>query len=216
MSFSKKNAAVIRFPGTNCDQDVFDYVKAHGFETQFIWHTDQFKIQDYDFCFLPGGFSYGDYLRTGALAALSPVMRSVKEFAEKGKPVLGICNGFQILCEAGLLDGALVRNDHLKFVDDWVQLNCENENSFFGPFEKKQSYRIPIAHGDGRFFATDDQIKKIEDNGQVWLRYGKNPNGSIKDIAGITNKNKNVCGLMPHPERAFLDWMGSKDGWSFL
>lgn len=212
-----KKIGVIRFPGTNCDRDVFDWVSNHGQKAEFLWHLNQFQIRDYDMLVVPGGFSYGDYLRSGALAARSPVMKSVREFAEQGRPVLGICNGFQILCEAELLPGALVKNEHQKFIDEWTLLQVENPHPHFGRrFEKQKEIRLPIAHGDGRFYAPTERLKKIEDQGLVWLRYLQNPNGSLNDIAGIMNEKKNVVGLMPHPERASQEWMGGMDGWDFL
>lgn len=207
--------AVVRFPGTNCDRDVFAFAEAKNHQVEYLWHLNQFNPQDFEGLILPGGFSYGDYLRSGALSSRAPIMKSVKEFADLGKPILGICNGFQILTEAGLLPGALVKNSSSRFVDDWVHLKFENENPFFGLAGMRQA-RLPVAHGDGRFYAPEDQLKRIEDENQVWLRYEKNPNGSLNDIAGVMNKNKNIVGLMPHPERAIYDWMGGTDGWNFL
>jgi phosphoribosylformylglycinamidine synthase len=212
-----KKVGVIRFPGTNCDRDVFDWVSNHNQKAEFLWHLDQFSVADYTMLVLPGGFSYGDYLRSGALAARSPVMKSVREFALQGRPVLGICNGFQILCEAEVLPGALVKNEQQKFIDEWAALQVENPHSHFGrSFEKQKKIKLPIAHGDGRFYAPEATLKKIEDQGLVWLRYLQNPNGSLNDIAGIMNEQKNVVGLMPHPERASLAWMGGIDGKDFL
>jgi len=212
-----KKVGVIRFPGTNCDRDVFDWVSGHNQKPEFLWHLDQFHSTDYEMIVLPGGFSYGDYLRSGALAARSPVMKSVREFAELGRPVLGICNGFQILCEAELLPGALVKNEHQKFIDEWAGLQIENPHSHFGArYESGNRLRLPIAHGDGRFYAPAKELKKIEDQGLVWLRYQNNPNGSLNNIAGVMNQQKNVVGLMPHPERASHFWMGGIDGKDFL
>lgn len=208
---------VTRFPGTNCDFDVWNFAKARGHEPVWLWHGDRFKTDDVDMVLVPGGFSYGDYLRCGALAAKSPVMDSVREFAGKGKPVMGICNGFQILCESHLLPGVLVRNRGIKFIDDWVDLKVENSNTHFtGKLSKGETVRLPIAHGEGCFMASADDLKSLEDKGQVWLRYEKNPNGSLKDIAGVMNEGKNVAALMPHPERALFDWMGGMDGGKFL
>jgi phosphoribosylformylglycinamidine synthase I len=210
-----KPTGVLRFPGTNCDRDVFAFAEAKNLKPQYLWHLDTFDINDFDMLILPGGFSYGDYLRSGALAAVSPVMRSVKEFAEKGGPVLGICNGFQILCEANLLPGALVKNEGRRFIDDWVELELIAKSNNFNPQNK--SIKLPIAHGDGRFYAQGDELKKIQDQDQVWLKYkNENPNGSLKDIAGVMNEKRNVVGLMPHPERAIHEWMGGTDGWGFL
>ncbi len=212
-----KKIGVLRFPGTNCDRDVFQFVKARNHWPEFLWHQDQFTLNDYQALIIPGGFSYGDYLRSGALAARSPVMKSVIEFAKKGRPLLGICNGFQILCESGLLPGALVKNQHQRFIDKWVSLRVEKRNNYFGA-QLPEDLRLPIAHGDGRFYAPEKELAEIEEQGLVWLRYsqGENPNGSLLDIAGVTNQQKNVVGLMPHPERAIFDWMGGSDGWGFL
>ena len=208
---------VVRFLGTNCDFDILKWVSNSGGKAEFVWHENQFSVSDYDALILPGGFSYGDYLRCGALAARSPVMKSVAEFAQKGKPVLGICNGFQILCEAGLLPGVLIRNEGLLFKDEWANIQVVQQKSFFGKkLKPNQEVCLPIAHGDGRFYADSETLKKIQDQECVWLKYSKNPNGSVADIAGVTNKNGNVFGLMPHPERAQFSWMGSTDGEFFL
>jgi phosphoribosylformylglycinamidine synthase I len=211
-----KKIGVVRFPGSNCDRDVMTMVQAKGFEGEFLWHLDQFQYKDYYALIIPGGFSYGDYLRSGALAARSPAMKSVKEAADNGCPVLGICNGFQILAETHILPGALVRNESLRFIDDWVVVKIENRPKVWSEVLHQTTARLPIAHGDGRFYAPPDELNKIEDQGLVWLRYKNNPNGSLHDIAGIMNKNKNVAALMPHPERALFEWMGSTDGWGFL
>ena len=205
---------VLRFPGTNCDRDVWQAIEQTGNQPQWLWFKDRFDYKDYKAFVIPGGFSYGDYLRSGALAALSPAMESVKEAAAQGWPVFGICNGFQILCEAGLLPGALLRNDHGRFIDHWVDLELINEGAW-SPYEKK-SYRMPLAHADGRFFVNEEQRKEIHDNGQVWLTYKENPNGSVDSIAGVMNKEKNVAGMMPHPDRALQEWMGSCDGLNFF
>ncbi|GIL18402.1 MAG: phosphoribosylformylglycinamidine synthase subunit PurQ [Oligoflexia bacterium] len=211
-----KKIGVVRFPGSNCDRDVFQYVQDHQYQAEYLWHLDQFNIHDYEGIILPGGFSYGDYLRAGALSARSPVMKSVADFAQKGRPVLGICNGFQVLVETHILPGALVQNSGLKFIDGWVNLKFENQSTFWAQKESQKNIRLPIAHGEGRFYAPQAELEKIEDCGQVWLRYESNPNGSLNDIAGVLNRTKNVAGLMPHPERAYADWMGGIDGWSFL
>jgi phosphoribosylformylglycinamidine synthase I len=209
---------VLRFPGTNCDRDVFEAVESSGQKkAEWLWHADQFDPKAYRALFLPGGFSYGDYLRAGALAARAPVMKSVREAADRGVPILGICNGFQILCEAGLLPGVLIRNQTLRFIDDWVDLRLENQQPHFGQrLTPGARARLPIAHADGRFYAEGDQLKKLQDNGQVWWSYMKNPNGAIANIAGVMNEKKNVAALMPHPERAIFDWMGGADGASFF
>ena len=212
-----KKIGVIRFLGTNFDFDILKWAQNKGQRSEFIWHEDQFNTQDFEALILPGGFSYGDYLRCGALAARSPVMKSVHEFAKQGKPVLGICNGFQILCESGLLPGALIRNEGLRFKDEWAQLRVVNHKSFFGEkLNPDQKIHLPIAHGDGRFYADAESLKKIQDQNCIWLKYEKNPNGSMGDIAGVTNSQGNVFGLMPHPERAQFSWMGSTDGDFFL
>lgn len=212
-----KKIGVLRFPGTNCDRDVFSWVQGKGLEPRFLWHLDTFDPKAFDALIIPGGFSYGDYLRSGALAALSPVMKSVREFASGGGPVLGICNGFQILCEAHLLPGALVRNEGRRFVDDWVELEMIHPHQTFGKDLKKgETFKLPVAHGDGRFYAPADDLKKIFDQELVWLKYRQNPNGSLSDIAGVMNEKRNVVGLMPHPERAVAEWMGGLAGWSFL
>jgi phosphoribosylformylglycinamidine synthase len=213
-----KPVGILRFPGSNCDYDVLNFVNAKELKGEFISCRDQFEIAKYSHLILPGGFSFGDYLRAGALAARTPAMKSVREFALKGGPVLGICNGFQILTEAQLLPGALMKNESLRFQDEWVEMRLESKHSEFGPknISLKSSLRLPIAHGEGRYYDTEDQLKKLEDHGQVWLRYLKNPNGSHRDIAGIFNEMKNVAALMPHPERALFDWMGGTDGGGFL
>ena len=209
---------VVRFPGTNCDRDVFEAVENFGSKAHWLWHADRFDAKAFQALILPGGFSYGDYLRAGALAARSPVMDSVREAAGHGIPVLGICNGFQILCEAGLLPGVLVRNTGRRFIDDWVDLKLANSNSNFGRSLKAGARaRLPIAHADGRFFAEADEIKRLQDQGQVWWTYeAGSPNGAVADIAGVMNRTKNVAALMPHPERAIHDWMGGTDGTNFF
>ena len=208
---------VLRFPGTNCDRDVFEALENKNRNPEWLWHNDRFDAKDYSALFLPGGFSYGDYLRSGALAARSPAMHSVREASERGVPILGICNGFQILCEAGLLPGALVRNKGLRFIDDWVDLKLVNSNAAFaGQTGKGARARLPIAHADGRFVIEDDALKKLQDGGQIWWTYESNPNGAAADIAGVMNEKKNVAALMPHPERAMFDWMGGTDGQGFF
>lgn len=210
-----KTIGVVRFPGTNCDRDVFSWVQARGYKAEYLWHQDRFDFKNYEMIILPGGFSYGDYLRSGALSAVSPVMDSVKEAAHSGRPILGICNGFQILCEAQLLPGALVKNEKRRFIDRWVDLKVINARPHFSE-KAQQNLRLPIAHGDGRFYAPEKDLNLFYEQGLVWLEYLDNPNGSLKNIAGLMNKNKNVFGLMPHPERALYDWMGSQDGWELI
>lgn len=223
-----KKVGVLRFLGTNCDQDVFRAVQLAGLEPEWAWHQDQFAKEKYTALVLPGGFSYGDYLRCGALAARSPVMKSVIEAARYGTPILGICNGFQILCEAGLLPGVLLRNNSLRFRDGWVRLKLVNAHKSFAAKETtpdtaagrtqgpRTSVKLPIAHGEGRYFIDEDKVKKLFDDGQVWWVYENNPNGSIENIAGVMNDTKNVAGLMPHPERAMADFMGGSDGLDFF
>ena len=211
-----KKIGVVRFPGTNCDRDVLEMVQAKEFEAQYLWHLDRFDVASFEALILPGGFSYGDYLRAGALSARSPVMDSVRDFAEKGGPVLGICNGFQVLVESGLLPGALVRNSGQRFIDDWAELELVNSHAYFGRGGLSAKFKLPIAHGEGRFYAPSNELDAIEAAGQVWLRYTNTPNGSLRNIAGVMSKKKNVAGLMPHPERALYSWMGGTDGWGFL
>ena len=206
---------ILRFLGTNCDRDIWQAVEQAGLKPEWLWYQDRFDHKKYAGLILPGGFSYGDYLRCGALAAKAPAMKSVSEAADHGTPVMGICNGFQILCDSGLLPGALVQNDHLRFVDQWSELELANSCSFWGG-DKIAQVTIPIAHGEGRFYEEEEKLKQIEDNGQVWWRYRNNPNGSVNGIAGVMNKQKNVAGLMPHPERAIYDWMGGRDGLNFF
>jgi len=214
--------AVLRFPGSNCDQDcVYALNAMEGASADYVWHKDT-SLAGFDAVVIPGGFSYGDYLRCGAIARFSPVMKSVKEFAASGGPVIGICNGFQILCESGLLPGALVRNRGLHFVCKHVSLRVENNGSrFTNAASSGQVLNIPIAHGEGCYFADDETLLSLQTNGQVLLRYcdarGRatdeaNPNGSRENIAGIRNEAGNVFGLMPHPERACDPLLGSTDG----
>jgi phosphoribosylformylglycinamidine synthase I len=205
---------VVRFLGTNCDQDIWKAVEESGKKAQWLWYQDNFNPKDYEAIIIPGGFSYGDYVRTGALAAKTPVMSSVIEAAHKGVPIMGICNGFQILCEAGLLPGVLVKNESLRFIDKWVHLVMNNACDHWGG--EMSGCDLPIAHGEGRYYVDADELKKIEDNNQVWLKYSDNPNGSLNNIAGVMNKEKNVAGLMPHPERALFEWMGGNDGAKFF
>lgn len=210
-----KKVGVLRFPGTNCDRDIWKSLELKGHQPQWLWHQDRFNPQDFSAFILPGGFSYGDYLRSGALAALSPVMDSLGEAAQKGFPIFGICNGFQILCEAGLLPGVLMRNQGGRFIDQWVDLKIENSSQWH-PSHVGQQLRMPIAHADGCYFIQEDGYRRLLDGGQVWLTYVNNPNGSVGDIAGVMNEQRNVVGMMPHPERAMHDWMGGTDGLQFF
>ncbi len=205
---------VVVFPGSNCDRDVAyvtrDILKQ---PTRMIWHQDT-DISDIDVVILPGGFSYGDYLRCGAIARFSPVMPAVIEHAQKGKFVLGICNGFQVLTESGLLPGALVRNRDLHFICDRVALKVERNNlPWTQGYQSCEQIILPLAHGEGRFYADNKTLAKLEDNNQVVFRYeGENPNGSLGDVAGICNVDGNVLGMMPHPERASDAMLGNTDG----
>jgi phosphoribosylformylglycinamidine synthase subunit PurQ / glutaminase len=210
-------AGVIVFPGSNCDHDAWYAVNEnlHG-RAEFIWH-DSANLGDIDAVILPGGFSYGDYLRCGAIARFSPVMKAVKKFAADGGLVLGICNGFQILVEGGLLPGALLRNRELKFICREVRLRTETTASpFTSKLEKGQILRIPIAHGEGQYFADARTLDELEAEDRVAFRYVDNPNGSARSIAGILSRERNVMGMMPHPERACDPLMGSTDGLGIL
>ncbi len=213
---------VVTFPGSNCDYDSFMVVKDElGKDVEFIWHKDS-DVSGFDCIILPGGFSYGDYLRTGAIARYSPVMRSVVEYARGGGLVIGICNGFQILLESGLLPGAMLRNRELRFICKHVYLRCENnETPFSGRLSIGDVLKIPIAHTDGNYYWYPDDVAELERNRQVIFRYcspngevtdAANPNGSINNIAGICNRQRNVFGMMPHPERASESLLGSSDG----
>jgi phosphoribosylformylglycinamidine synthase subunit PurQ / glutaminase len=214
--------SVIVFPGSNCDADA--YYAAHdvlGEHAEYIWHKDT-DLKDADVVILPGGFAHGDYLRTGAMARFSPIMREVQAFADRGGPVLGICNGFQILLEAGLLPGAMLRNRGLKFRCEQVHLRVEQiDTPFTAACRKGQVLQLPIAHGEGNYFAEPDVVARLEQNRQVIFRYTNaagevaddaNPNGSAAAIAGLCNEARNVVGLMPHPERACESILGSADG----
>ena len=207
-------AAVITFPGSNCDRDMAVAIeRISGTAPIRVWHGDAHLPDDLDFIALPGGFSYGDYLRSGAMAANSPVMRGVKEQAERGVPVLGVCNGFQVLTEAGLLPGALMRNASQNFICRTVALTVENSQSLFtGGYDQGQTIRIPVAHHDGNYFADEDTLDRLEGEGRVAFRYAENCNGSRRDIAGVLNAAGNVLGMMPHPERAVDPAHGGIDG----
>lgn len=214
---SSKRVGILRFLGTNCDRDVWQALESVGLTPQWLWYQDRFDPKDFVAFVLPGGFSYGDYLRCGALAAKATVMDSLREGVKLGIPTLGICNGFQILCDSGLLPGALVRNLGLRFIDDWVRLELVNSCPFFVGHPTEQNlFRLPIAHGEGRYYIEEDGLKRIQDRGQIWWTYKENPNGSIGDIAGVKNEAGHVVGLMPHPERALFDWMGGSAGRQFF
>lgn len=206
--------AVVMFPGSNCDLDMYHAIKDElGEEAEYVWH-DATDLSKYDGILVPGGFSYGDYLRCGAMANQSVVMSEVKKAAAEGKPVLGVCNGFQILTEAGLLPGALLRNKDLKFMCRNVQLKVENSNTLFtNQYEQGQVINIPIAHGEGNYYCDDETLAKLKENNQIVFTYsGDNPNGSLEDIAGIINEQGNVLGMMPHPERVVDALVGGDDG----
>ncbi|MCX8109455.1 MAG: phosphoribosylformylglycinamidine synthase subunit PurQ [Verrucomicrobiae bacterium] len=213
--------AVIQFPASNCDQDAIYAIRHLGHRADYVWHKET-SLGEVDAVIIPGGFSYGDYLRTGAIAKFSPVMSAVERFAQEGGLVLGICNGFQILCEAGLLPGALIRNRSLQFRCEHVFLKTVNHNS---PFTRSipagRILKIPIAHGEGCYYADEPTLARLEANGQILWQYctadgeitdASNPNGSLLNIAGICNETRNVAGLMPHPERACESILGSEDG----
>lgn len=221
-------AVVIVFPGSNCDSDCFHALNQSGFEAQYVWHKET-SLPKTDLVFLPGGFSYGDYLRTGAIARFSPVMKEVARYANTGGIVLGVCNGFQILLEAGLLPGAMLRNRDLAFICRHVFLKVENNQTIFTKdYAKGEVVSIPIAHGEGNYFAEPSIIERLEKESRIVFRYSSergdvteafNPNGSQKNIAGIINEKGNVLGMMPHPERASETLLGSSAGskmWSSL
>ncbi|WP_078382296.1 phosphoribosylformylglycinamidine synthase subunit PurQ [Sutcliffiella halmapala] len=206
--------AVIVFPGSNCDVDMYHAIKDElGEEVEYVWH-DATNLDEFDGILLPGGFSYGDYLRSGAIARFSNVMLEVQKAAEAGKPILGVCNGFQILLESGLLPGAMRRNKDLKFICRPVQLKVENNETLFtSSYEKGQIITIPVAHGEGNYYCDEQTLEELKSNGQIAFTYnGDNPNGSLQDIAGIVNEKGNVLGMMPHPERAVSSLLGSDDG----
>jgi phosphoribosylformylglycinamidine synthase len=207
-------AAVIVFPGSNCDRDCKVAVeRSTGAKVDMVWHGDTELPAGVDLIVLPGGFSYGDYLRCGAMAALSPIMREVKAAAERGVATVGICNGFQILCEAHLLPGALLRNEKLKYVCKPVALEVTNaQTRFTAGYAGRREVTMTVGNGEGNFFADEAALDRLEGEGQVVFRYRDNPNGSARDIAGIVNAKGNVLGLMPHPDRAFEDELGSADG----
>lgn len=204
--------AVVVFPGSNCDQDCYKAVEKIGEPVEYVWHTEK-DLTSFDAIILPGGFSYGDYLRSGAIARFSPVMEAVQKAAEEGKLVLGICNGFQILLESGLLPGAMLKNQGLKFLCQTEELEVVNTKTPFTlDFKEGEKIRLPIAHGEGNYTCDPDTLNRLKENGQIVFRYRSNPNGSLLDIAGIVNERGNVLGMMPHPERAVDALLGSEDG----
>jgi phosphoribosylformylglycinamidine synthase I len=209
--------AVLVFPGSNCEHDVYHVLK-HQLEidVDFVWHQED-DLAKYDGVVLPGGYSYGDYLRSGAMAGRSPVLAAVRRRAEAGVPVLGICNGFQILCECGLLPGALMRNAGLRFLGHPVTMRVERTDTpFTALYEKGQEVSMPVANFDGNYFAGEEDLNRLEGEGRVVFRYLDNPNGSVSDIAGIVNEKRNVLGLMPHPERVCDALVGGTDGLSLF
>lgn len=221
-----KKIGVIVFPGSNCDHDAYHAMKhVMNAETKFLWHKDS-DVDDIDLLIVPGGFSYGDYLRSGAIAKFSPIMNAVIDYAKKGNPVLGICNGFQILLESGLLPGAMLHNENLRFICKQVHIRVESTRSLFtGNLEKGQVIKVPVSHGEGNYFIDESGLDKLEANDQIAFRYcdaeGKitpesNINGSVSSIAGISNELGNVLGMMPHPERAMELKLGSEDGKLFF
>ena len=214
---------ILQFPGTNCEYDTQHAFEQLGCETEIIWHKSESLPADSDLLVVAGGFSYGDYLRSGAIAKFSPVMKAVASYAKEGGKVLGICNGFQVLTETRLLPGALKRNEGLHFISKHHHLRVENsDNTFLKKLQSGDIVNIPIAHHDGNYYIDADGLRELEANGQILLRYTdengtlKNPNGSVESIAGVCNKEKNVFGLMPHPERAMEAVLGSEDGIAML
>lgn len=205
--------AVIVFPGSNCDVDMYHAIKDElGEQVEYVWHDSE-NLAEFDGILLPGGFSYGDYLRTGAIARFSNVMNEVIKAAEAGKPVLGVCNGFQILLEAGLLPGAMKRNESLHFICRPVELKVENNKTMFtGEYNEGEIVTIPVAHGEGNYYCDEETFQKLKENNQIVFTYENNPNGSLANIAGIVNEKGNVLGMMPHPERAVDELLGGSDG----
>ena len=204
---------VIVFPGSNCDHDCFHVIKnVLKQPVEYIWHKDT-QLDNFNCIIIPGGFSYGDYLRCGAIARFSPIMSSVIKFAESGGLIIGICNGFQILLEAGLLPGAMLRNQNLHFICKYTELKVENTNTpFSSQYKKGQIVRIPIAHNEGNYYIDQKELDALRQNNQIVFRYCDNPNGAVDEIAGVVNKRRNVLGMMPHPERCSESILGSSDG----
>ncbi|MGL9893105.1 phosphoribosylformylglycinamidine synthase subunit PurQ [Enterococcus mundtii] len=209
--------AVIVFPGSNCDADLLWAIRdVMGAEADYVRY-DESSLEGYDGVLIPGGFSYGDYLRCGAIARFSTIMDEVIRFAEEGKPVFGTCNGFQVLTEAGLLPGVLRRNDSLRFICKSASLKVNNQTSFTSEYDKNEVIQLPVAHGEGNYFCDEETLQELIDNNQIVFTYeGENINGSVANIAGITNKEGNVLGMMPHPERAMEALLGSEDGKRFF
>ena len=205
--------AVIVFPGSNCDNDAYYVVEKHlGLSVDFVWHKDN-NLDGYDCIIIPGGFSYGDYLRAGAVARFSNIMEEIKKASIKGKLIIGICNGFQILVESGLLPGALITNNSTSFISKNINLQVVNNESIFtSNYVKNETISMPIAHKQGNYYANSELLAQLKDNNQIAFKYTNNPNGSCDDIAGIFNDKKNILGMMPHPERADENILGSQDG----
>ncbi len=206
---------IIRFPGSNCDRDVFHALKLAGAEPDYVWWSRR-DLSDYEAIVIPGGFSYGDYLRAGAIAAITPVIEGIKDCVKEDKPVLGICNGAQILAEVGLVPGVFTENQNAKFICEWTELKVESSRTpFTSMYKKNEIIKMPIAHAEGRYYTED--IKKLHDNDQVVLSFeSKNPNGSIEAITGVCDEDGLVCAVMPHPERASETILGSDDGLKFF
>ncbi|CAI2658151.1 phosphoribosylformylglycinamidine synthase [Apilactobacillus kunkeei] len=205
--------AVISFPGSNCDMDMYYAVRDSLNEDVDLVTSDATNLDGYDGVLIPGGFSYGDYLRSGAVARFAPVMESVKEMAAEGKPVLGVCNGFQILTEANLLPGSLQHNTSMEFISDWSKLRVQNNDTMFtDQYEESEVIDIPIAHGEGNYYCDDETLAQLKANDQIVFTYEDNPNGSCDNIAGVVNEQGNVLGMMPHPERAVESILGGTDG----
>ena len=209
--------AVVMFPGTNCDIDMYSAVTdVLGCEAEYVQHNET-SLDRFDAVLLPGGFSYGDYLRCGTMSSLSDIIPALRDAAEEGKPILGVCNGFQILTEAGLLPGALLRNKKIKFICGFTELKVENNDTLFTElYEQGETIRIPIAHGEGNYYADEKTLKTLKENRRIVFTYNNNPNGSAENIAGIINEKGNVLGMMPHPERAVEPLLGGFDGLSLF
>lgn len=217
MTKSQSTIGLVQFPGSNCDADCIEaFKRLFQLDLQLLWHEEPSIPTHIRSLILPGGFSYGDYLRSGALASLSPIMQAVKGFVAKGGAVLGICNGFQVLCESGLLPGTLLKNQSRKFICEMSTLSVADGNSRWHSALAYNHYRVPIAHGEGNYYIGDDGLKELQDKGQILFQYGENPNGSRQNIAGIVSENGRVMGLMPHPERATSPLLGSSDGEDIL
>ncbi|MBC7530327.1 MAG: phosphoribosylformylglycinamidine synthase subunit PurQ [Oligoflexus sp.] len=224
--FGATQIGLVQFPGSNCDADCVDaFKRLFQIDLKLIWHEETSLPSALSGLILPGGFSYGDYLRSGALASISPVMQAVKAFAAKGGSVLGVCNGFQVLTESHLLPGALLKNDSRKFICEYAQLAVAPGESLYHRKLKDRTYKVPIAHGEGRYYVDAEGLKKLQANGQILFQYGDeagvlsadtNPNGAVAHIAGIVSANGRVMGMMPHPERASSELLGSADGTSIL